>query len=162
MSHERGTPVSITGSGFAGATAVYFGSVAATSFTVNGDGSIFAVVPAEVPGTVHVTVTTASGTSATGSADHFTLNAVVPAVTAVSPSSGPKAGGTLVTITGSGFLAATQVWFGTLAATGFTIVSDTMITVDAPADSTTGTVDITVADSAGTSTTSTADRFTYT
>jgi hypothetical protein len=154
--------VSITGNGFTGATAVYFGSVAAASFTVNGDGSIFAIVPPGAPATVDVTVTTPSGTSPAGSADHFTYNAVVPAVTAVSPSSGPKAGGTLVTLTGSGFLAATQVWFATLAASGFTIVSDSTITVNAPASSTTGTVDITVTDAAGTSPTSTADRYTYT
>jgi hypothetical protein len=68
-----GTSVTIAGSGFAGATAVNFGSTAASSFTVNSDTSITATAPAATAvGTVDVTVTTPSGTSATSSADQFT------------------------------------------------------------------------------------------
>jgi len=37
-----GTSVTITGRGFANATAVRFGAISATSFTVNGDDSITA------------------------------------------------------------------------------------------------------------------------
>jgi hypothetical protein len=67
-----GEAVTISGSGFTNATAVYFGSVEATSFTVNSDGSITAVTPAGTAGTVDVTVMAASGTSAIGPADQFT------------------------------------------------------------------------------------------
>ena len=70
-----GTSVAITGSGFTGATAVNFGSTAATSFTINSDTSITAVSPAGSAGTVDITVTTTGGTSATGSADQFTYAA---------------------------------------------------------------------------------------
>ena len=69
-----------------------------------------------VSGTVNLTVTTAGGTSATGSADDFTYEAA-PTVTAVSPSAGPVAGGTSVTITGTDLTGATAVTFGSTAAT---------------------------------------------
>ena len=58
-----GTVVSITGTGFNGATAVSFGSVPAASFVVNSDSSITATSPVHSPQTVSITVTTASGTS---------------------------------------------------------------------------------------------------
>jgi len=48
-----------------------------------------------------VTVTTAAGTSATSRADQFSYGA--PTVTQINPSAGPTAGGTTVTITGTGF-----------------------------------------------------------
>ena len=55
----------------------------------------------------------------------YSLILAVPAVSGVSPTSGPVAGGTLVTITGTGFTGATAVDFGTTPATGLTVVSDT-------------------------------------
>ncbi|MHB8984629.1 MAG: virginiamycin B lyase family protein [Eubacteriales bacterium] len=67
-----GTTVTITGSGFTGATAVSFGGVAAGSFTVNSATSITAISPAHEAGTVDVTVNTPGGTSTTGSAGQFT------------------------------------------------------------------------------------------
>jgi hypothetical protein len=151
-----GTSVTITGTGFTGATAVDFGTTAATSFTVNSATSISAVSPAGT-GTVNVTVTTPSDTSATSSADEFTY---APTVTGLSPSSGPGAGGTSVTITGTGFTGATAVDFGTTAATSFTVNSATSITAMSPAG--TGTVNVTVTTPSGTSATSSADQFTYT
>ena len=156
-----GTSVSISGSHFTGATAVYFGGTAATSFTVNSDGSITAVSPAGSAGTVDITVVTAAGTSATSSADHFTY-AGVPVVTGISPSSGPHTGGTSVTISGSGFTGATSVYFGLIQILSFTINSDGSITVTSPSTFFSGTVDITVVTGLGTSATSSADLFTYT
>ena len=63
-----GTSVTITGTSLNGATAVKFGNTAAASFVVNSATSISAVSPAGT-GVVDITVTTALGTSATGSAD---------------------------------------------------------------------------------------------
>ena len=58
------TPVTIYGANFTGATAVQFGGVNATSFTVNADNVITAVSPAGTAGTtVYITVTTPEGTS---------------------------------------------------------------------------------------------------
>jgi IPT/TIG domain len=85
----------------------------------------------------------------------------VPTVTGISPTSGLLAGGETVTITGTGFTAATQVIFGPTTLTNQVNVSDTEITVASPAATTTGTVDIQVGTPAGYSTTSAADQFTY-
>jgi hypothetical protein len=158
-----GNQVVITGANFTGASAVMFGSVAVTSFTVNSDNSITATAPPEAAGTVDVTVTTPSGTSATGSADHYTytnVSAPAPAVTAVSPNTGSSAGGQTVTLTGTNFSGATAVTFGGTAATSFTINSDTSVTATAPAHSA-AVVDIQVTTNNGTSSTGSADQFTY-
>jgi hypothetical protein len=156
-----GTSVTIGGSAFTGATGVMFGTVAATSFTVNSDTSITATAPPEAAATVDVRVTTYAGTSATSSSDHFTYNAApAPTVSGITPASGPSSGGTVVVITGSNFTGATAVSFGTIAATSFTINSDSSITAVAPAQ-TAATVDVTVTTYSATSATGSADRFTY-
>ncbi len=56
-----GTAVTVTGSGFTGATAVSFGAFPATSFTVDSDTQITCVVPS---GFAHapIKVTTPGGT----------------------------------------------------------------------------------------------------
>jgi C1A family cysteine protease len=71
-STNGGTQITITGSGFTGATAVHFGTTAATGVTVVSATSITATSPAHTAGIVDVTVTTPSGTSATSAADRFT------------------------------------------------------------------------------------------
>jgi len=80
-------------------------------------------------------------------------------VAGINPTSGPAAGGTTVTITGSGFSGAKQVDFGATEASNVTVDSDTQITAVSPAG--TGTVDVTVVKPAGASATSAADQFTY-
>ena len=152
-----GTSVTITGTGFTGATAVKFGANNATGFTVNSATSITATSPAGA-GTVDVTVTTAGGTSAASAADQFTYVAA-PTVTSISPTSGLPAGGASVTIAGTNFTGATAVKFGATNATGFTVNSATSITATSPAG--TGTVDITVTIVGGTSPNSASDQFTF-
>jgi hypothetical protein len=66
-----GTSVTITGTGFTGATSVLFGGAPATAFSVVSSTSITATAPA-ISGTVDVTVSTSSGSSATSPADQFT------------------------------------------------------------------------------------------
>ena len=87
-------------------------------------------------------------------------SALVPTVTGVSPSQGSNAGGTSVSITGTNFTGATAVTFGSVAAGGFTVNSDTSITATSPAEPN-GQVDVTVTGTAGTSVTSPADQFTF-
>lgn len=65
-----GNTVVINGANLGGATGVHFGSATAT-VTNNTDSQITVVAPAGI-GTVHVTVTTAEGTSATTAADMYT------------------------------------------------------------------------------------------
>jgi hypothetical protein len=76
-----------------GATAVDFGTTAATDVTVLNSMTVTAVSPAGT-GTENVTVTTPAGTSPTSAADQFTFVAAPPAVTALAPTSGPAMGGT--------------------------------------------------------------------
>lgn len=82
-----------------------------------------------------------------------------PTVASLSTSTGPAAGGTTLTILGTGFTPASTVDFGTSAGTAVTYLSAQALTVTAPPG--TGTVDVTV-DNAGTSSaTSSADQFLY-
>src|SRR3989440_59347 len=96
------TAVTITGSGFTGATSVKFGATAATSFAVVNDTTITAVSPAHALGAVDVTVTTAAGTSAISSNDLFVYATPCTAVTATASPPSPSTPGTQVTITGVG------------------------------------------------------------
>jgi hypothetical protein len=82
-----------------------------------------------------------------------------PTVTSVSPSSGPAAGGTSVTITGTNFTTGASVAFGPNAASNVVVTSGTQITATSPPGS--GTVDITVTTPSGISATTPADQFTY-
>ena len=152
-----GTSVTITGTGFTGATTVRFGSVAAM-FRLTSSTKITAVAPAQGASTRDISVKTPGGTSAAVAADRFTYQAA-PKITSISPSSGPKAGGTSVTITGTGFTGATTVRFGSVAAM-FRLNSSTKITAVAPAQSA-ATRDIQVTTPGGVSATSAADRYTY-
>ena len=153
-----GTSVIITGSHFTGASKVLFGSVAASSVTLNSDTQITAVSPAG-SGTVDVRVITPGGTSATSTADRFTYVFAQPVITSISPTSGPTTGGTSVIITGRDFTGVSKVLFGSVAASSFTVNSTTQITAVSPAGS--GTVDVKVTTPGGTSVPITADRFTY-
>ena len=155
-----GTTVTVTGTGFTGTTKVLFGTVPAVSFTVVSDTKITAVSPAEPAALHNVFVTTPNGTSPTVTADQFTFKSAPPAVTSVSPTSGPTSGGTTVTITGTGFTGTTKVLFGVVAATSYTVVSDTKITAVSPAQAA-ATHNIYVTTLLGTSAAVPADDFTY-
>ena len=69
--------MTITGTGFTGATTVDFGTTSATSFAVVSSTSITAMSPEESAGTVDVTVTTSGGTSAVSIADQFTFTSTL-------------------------------------------------------------------------------------
>ena len=118
-----GTVVKINGSGFAGTSAVTFNGAAAAFTVAAGGGSITATVPAAAStGKIGVTV---SGTTVK------TLNnfSVVPTITGFTPTSGPA--GTVVTVTGTGFVNATQVTFANVNA-AFTIDSPTQLRATVP------------------------------
>jgi hypothetical protein len=73
-----GTKVAITGSGFNTASAVKFGDLGATTYSVESDTEITATVPASAKvGTVDVTVTTIAGTSPATRTGHFTYEGCV-------------------------------------------------------------------------------------
>jgi hypothetical protein len=133
-----GDSVSITGCGFTGFTAVNFGTTPALSPKLVSDSQITATSPAG-SGTVHVTVTCPSGTSATSSDDEFSN---IPVVAAVWPASGSAVGGEIVFLTGCGFTDAKAVKFGTNDAASYHVDNDSQITATSPVGS--GTIDVTV------------------
>src|SRR5205823_4388339 len=156
-----GTSVTITGTNFISGATVAFGLTPATGVVVNSATSITAVSPATLtPGTIDVRVSTSGGTSPAVAGDQFTYNAVQPAVTSLSPSSGPTGGGTSVTITGTNFIAGASGAFGLAAAASVTVNSPTQTTAVTPSPSP-GTVDVTITTTGGTSATSPADQFTF-
>ncbi|MFI2186664.1 IPT/TIG domain-containing protein [Streptomyces sioyaensis] len=138
-----GTSVTLTGSGFTGATLVRFGPTG-TNFVIVSDTQITAKTPPGT-GTVQVTVTTPTGTS---TQNVFFSYASVPVLSGLSPTSGPASGGNTVTLSGTNLSGATVVLFGGSPAVVLTNTG-TQITVLAPAN--TGSVNVTVTTPGGTS-----------
>jgi hypothetical protein len=144
MSGPVGTAVTITGTGFTGATNVSFGTIPATSYTVDSDTQITAIVPPGFDRSI-IFVTTPGGT-----AKSVGMNfRVPPSISSFTPTTGPV--GTAVTITGSVLAGATAVKFGTLAATSFTVDSDTQITAIVPAGFTQAAIKVTTGGGTATS-----------
>ncbi len=153
--------VLILGTCLIGATQVMFGSVAASSFTVNYGGNITASPPQQPAGTVDVTVTTPGGTSAITPADRYTY--YLPRITQVLPNHGPVTGGNTVVIHGFMFSGtpAPTVSFGTgNFSSSVVVASDGTIHALVPPH-TSGTVDVQVTAFTGSSLPTPADHYTY-
>jgi hypothetical protein len=175
-----GTAVTLTGSNFAGATAVTFGLVPATDVALV-NGTITCTSPLYTPlvsGTntsVYISILTPAGWSLPSIPAGYTFTvsstSSLPKVTNVSdttsnatnPDTGAAFGqaGDSVTLTGSNFAGTTEVDFGVVPATNVVISTDgTTITATVPAGS--GYVDVYVTNAAGQSTANApADEFDY-
>jgi hypothetical protein len=136
------------------ATTVTVGGTAATDVQVTSATELTAVVPAGTAGPADVVVSTSAGSDTL--ADGYTY-IEAPTATAIDPANGPEAGGTTVTLTGTGFTAGATVTVGGTAATDVTVVSATEITFVTPAG--TGTGDVVVTTDGGSDTLT--DAFTY-
>jgi hypothetical protein len=157
------TVAASSGTPFASATTVNFGSTKQPATVGGGGASVTATIPPESGSKyqVFISVTSPTGTTGPGPADLFTYG---PTVTNISPNTGPLVGGTPVTVTGTGFTATSSVSFGGTAATVASFNGSTTLIVTAPTGS--GTVDVNVTNpalpaSVQTSPTSSADQFTY-
>ncbi|HEX4444227.1 MAG TPA: SdrD B-like domain-containing protein [Galbitalea sp.] len=148
--------VTITGTGFTGATALTFGAMPVTDWGVSNATTITAVAPPGL-GVVDVIVTTPGGSSAISVADEFT-HFEPPTITSISPSAGPTAGGTAVTITGTGFDGVSVVFLGANQV-GWVENSPTSITATTNAGS--GTLNFKVGGYGGDSALNAADQFTF-
>ena len=129
----------------AGAGATYAWTISnGTINSGNGTRTIGFTAGAAGTLTLNVTVTTAAGCTDAKSAN-VTVTNPPPAVTVtgVTPPAGRAAGGTNVTIAGSGFQSGAAVTFGGAAATNVVRVSATSITATTPAHAV-GTVNVTV------------------
>lgn len=104
------------------------------------------------------TISTINGTIRTAASATLTQ---APGVTSLTPASGSAAGGSTVTITGTGFTNAATVTFGGIAASSVTFVSATQMTAVSPAAGAVGAVDVIVTTSGGASPNTAADDFTY-
>jgi plastocyanin len=130
-STSGGTQVTITGTNFTSGAGVTFGGNAATAVNVSSSTTIVATTPAHAAGAVDVKVTNADAQSATLT-NGFTYAVPAPSITSISPSTGSTAGGTTITITGSGFQNGATVTIGATAATNVVVVSATQITARTP------------------------------
>ncbi len=165
-----GTPVTIEGNYFGAAPQVFFGGVPASNVQVDWNGQLTADAPADPAGAatdqVVVTVTTSGGSSSsspTQGVNEFTYApASAPAVTSVSPNSGPQVPSGNVVIHGSHFNAGVTpiVDFGSVASI-LVSYSSTQITANIPPAINPGTVHITVTTPAGTSQVSAGDQYAY-
>ena len=133
-----GTTITLTGDNLDDATGVVIGGIAATGVTVvagvgsRGATTVTAVTPARVSSLVDVAVTTSTAGTVTSSAA-FRYGLAAPTIVGVSPSSGPLAGGTTITITGTELTGTTNVTVGGVPATGVTVVNATTVTAVTPA-----------------------------
>jgi hypothetical protein len=160
-----GTSVSLTWTNGAGALGANVFRDTTTKFWAGGwpNATPTSFTDTGVPTGTH-TYSVADYNSAGSGPNSATVSVTVggtpaPTVSALSPSSGGTAGGTVVTISGTNFTGATAVAFGANPATNVTVAYATRITATAPAGS--GTVDVTVTAPGGTSAVNAADRFTY-
>ncbi len=110
--------------------------------------------------TVAVEYRNGAGAVSTSTSDSIYLVQHAPTVTSVVPGGGSTAGGNTVTINGTHMAPGATVKFGTSAAMSVSFVSPSKLTVHGPAHAA-GTVDVTVQTPAGTSPTSSADRYVY-
>ena len=127
----------------AGAGATYAWGITGGTITAgNGTNSITYTAGGAGTLTLNVTVTTSAGCSDAKSAN---INVIVPpvTVTSVSPTGGTIAGGSAVTINGTGFLSGASVTFGGSPATSVIVVSAIKITARTPAHAL-GAVNVTV------------------
>ncbi|RPJ73785.1 MAG: hypothetical protein EHM20_11665, partial [Alphaproteobacteria bacterium] len=142
--YDEGIPVTISGNGFNGATAVAFNGFF-VPFTVVSNGKITVnyqnIVPKPI-GAVQVSVLKGSWSNL----KEFTYVGT-PSINGVDSNNGPISGGNKVTITGASFLGTTTVKFGKKVATSFTVDSDNQITATVPAGANLGWTDVTVTNS---------------
>jgi IPT/TIG domain len=123
--------VTISGFGLANATSVTFDGTQAKAISTNTATQIVAQTPPGV-GTVSIQVSTGAGTSPVTPQTQYTYNSP-PVVNLLLPPNGPRASGTAVRISGTGFTSDSEVWFDGIKATQLRFVSSTTIVAVSPA-----------------------------
>jgi hypothetical protein len=141
-----GETITITGNNFFGATAVRFGSLNATSFTVDSNSQIRAQVPGNATGLVKITILTQNGTGPASTDSLVVLR--TPLISSFTPVSGTV--GTVVTINGTNISSAAEVRINNVIAVPIKVVSPSAITITIPPGASTGKISAT--NRAGTST----------
>ncbi len=124
-----GSPVTISGSGFAGNTKVLIGGKPAIGVQVVDDSEVLVVTPPGVFGfqPVHVVNDRGTGTLKNGFFYHSQ-----PKVQTVAPAAGPTSGGTEISVLGAGFTDKTQVWLGDNQASVLEVQGTSKLRISAP------------------------------
>ncbi|HEY6329495.1 MAG TPA: IPT/TIG domain-containing protein, partial [Blastocatellia bacterium] len=144
------TAVTITGTGFEYGATVTFGGSPATTMIVYNSTAMTCYTPPGNAGAADVVVTNYDGNTATLSGGFNYFQQPV-AISSVSPTSGTSLGGTVITITGTGFAPNAVVTIGSASATQINVPSATTIYATTPPSSA-GTVNVTVSVAGQTST----------
>jgi len=164
-----GTLVNIYGLGFTDCSTVFFGSIKSTNVYYIDDTHIKATSPTQIilnsnnsSTTVDVTLSNANGQSSIVANDKFTYLSL-PTITKILPSGAGLNSNIPITITGSGFLHATDISFGNVLIpySGFTINNDSQITVKSPIYDTSGLIYLDVLSANGISNVNVNSMFTY-
>ena len=121
-----GTILTLTGTGFLAGATVNMEGTGCNSVTVVSSTTMTCTTSAHAAGTLNVTVTNTDGQFSTLSSAYTYQPG--PAVTSVSPAGGILTGGTLITVTGSGFGPSAAVTLDGLTCTGVVVVNSTQIT----------------------------------
>lgn len=129
-----GTLVTVTGTGFRNVTAVRFGGVDAATYSVASQTELTAEVPFGAS-TGKISVVNDAGTALSS-----TTFKVKPTITDFTPKSGVP--GDTVVLTGSAFIGATSLRFGSVPTT-FVVDSYTQITTTVPDGAVTGKISVT-------------------
>lgn len=135
------TVVVIRGDAFANTTTVAFGGTPAAAVAFQSAQELHATTAAGIAGPVDVVVTRAVG-GAEQVAHGFSFRAA-PTIASVAPPAGPAAGGTSITLTGTGFVDGATVTLNGVNATHVRVLSPTTLTATTAAQLH-GTVDVTV------------------
>ncbi|HEV7920728.1 MAG TPA: IPT/TIG domain-containing protein [Thermoanaerobaculia bacterium] len=126
-----GTTVQIDGANFQNNATVKFGANSATNVTFVSSTRLTAVTPAGAAvGAVSVTVTNPDSQS--GSSAGFSYTAAGPFIGSVTPGTGSTAGGTTITISGTGFASGATVTIGGVAASHVVFVDASTLTAVTP------------------------------
>jgi hypothetical protein len=138
-----GNTVTLDGQGFTPDAEVLIGGQASPQVTFVSPTQLTAVMPRGlVNDLVDVTVYNKNGVGTLRRAYRYYPDL---RITAVAPATSPiNVATTTVVITGQGFTGATSLKFGAADATGYSVDSDTRISVTAPASGTAGAVDLSI------------------
>jgi hypothetical protein len=138
-----GTTVTVQGTLFAPGSVVVFDEILAIQTNFVSSTILTAVTPAHPAGAADVTVVLPDARRVTLTGAFVFEAPPIPTIDSIAPANGPIAGGTPVTIQGSGFSAGTQVFFDNIAALSVDILSAQSLVAVTPPHAA-GLVDVTV------------------
>jgi hypothetical protein len=127
------TTIQILGTGFQAGSLVFIGALAAPVTGTPTATTLTVTTPALPAGPADVIVLNPDGQETVLLGGFSAATAAGPAISAVTPNSGPVAGGAVIQITGTGFEAGSKVFIGGVAAPLSGTPTATTLTVIAPA-----------------------------